>query len=57
MPMSALTEASEVFVTGSVREIVPVTHVDDTAVPTAPGPITEGVMARYADIVNSTPDP
>lgn len=57
MPMSALVEASEVFVTGSVKEVTAVTHVDDVAVPSAPGPTTERVIELYARVVASTPDP
>lgn len=42
-----LTEADEVFLTGSVAEIVPVVQVDDHIVGPGAGPITERLIRAY----------
>lgn len=47
-------DADEVFITSSVREIVPVTWVDDVRIAGGkPGPITKKVMALFAEYVQS----
>lgn len=44
-------EASEVFLTGSVRQLVPVVSVDSKAVGSGmPGPVTEKLTARYVEL-------
>jgi anthranilate synthase/aminodeoxychorismate synthase-like glutamine amidotransferase len=44
-----LIEASEAFVTNSVRGVVPVRSVDGTVLPAAPGPVTARLAAALAD--------
>ncbi len=46
----ALRGADEVFITSSVRGIMPISMVDDQHKP-APGPITSKLMAAYADFL------
>jgi branched-chain amino acid aminotransferase len=40
LPLSALHEADEVFLTSSTRDLIPVGRIDAHAVPKAPGPVT-----------------
>jgi len=52
MPASALSRASEAFLTGSSIEIWPVDRVGDTRLPRpVPGPITSLLRARYERMV------
>ncbi len=49
---AALPDFTEAFLTSSNKEVVPVTHIDDMAVSSSPGPVTEEIMAmfrRYTD--------
>jgi branched-chain amino acid aminotransferase len=48
VPRAALYDADEVFLTSSIREIVPVVAVDDRPIGTgAPGPITRAIHTAY----------
>lgn len=57
LPFSAETlrrDADEVFITSSVREIVPVAQVDDARIGDGrPGPLTRRVMSLFADYVRA----
>jgi len=45
---SDLFSADEVFITSSVREVVPVVRVDDVTIGSGrPGPVTQGLLAAY----------
>lgn len=57
LPVSALTEADEVFISSSTRGAQPVAHVDGEAVPAAPGPVTEKLIAAYEDLAARDQDP
>ena len=48
LPKTELAQADEVFITSSIRELVPVVSIDGQAVgPGAPGPITLELLARF----------
>ncbi|MBN6052247.1 aminotransferase class IV [Nonomuraea sp. RK-328] len=49
VPMSALYEAEEAFLTSTTRDIQPIRLVDDTELPIAPGPITAKAMRVFAE--------
>ena len=49
--------ASEAFLTSSTREVGAISAVDDTVLPEAPGPVTAGLVAAFAALVATTPDP
>ena len=57
LPMSALTEAQEVFLTSSTRDVQPVSAVDGRAVPNAPGPLTRSVQRIFAERSAQEMDP
>ena len=52
-----LAVASEAFLTSSTREVGAISAVDDTVLPEAPGPVTAGLVAAFAALVATTPDP
>lgn len=47
LPLSVLTEADELFLTSSVKDVMPVSAVDGRPLP-APGPLTTAVRAAWA---------
>ncbi|MFI6923318.1 aminotransferase class IV [Nonomuraea spiralis] len=49
VPLQALYEAEEAFLTSTTRDIQPIGLVDGTALPTAPGPITAKAMRIFAE--------
>ncbi|MFC4533382.1 aminotransferase class IV [Sphaerisporangium dianthi] len=49
VPISALYEAEEAFLTSTTRDVQPIRLVDDTVLPTAPGPITAKAMRVFAE--------
>lgn len=57
LPLDALREADEVFISSSTRGAQPVARVDGAAVPSAPGPVTGKLVDAYADLVARHPDP
>ncbi|MGI9196180.1 MAG: aminotransferase class IV [Candidatus Nanopelagicales bacterium] len=56
LPMSALEEAEEVFLTSSTRDVQPVHRVDARAL-VAPGPITSRVRGTFLSMAAANPDP
>ena len=52
-----LAVASEAFLTSSTREVGAISAVDDTVLPEAPGPVTAGLVAAFAALVATSPDP
>jgi branched-chain amino acid aminotransferase len=46
LPLSVLSEAQEVFITSSTRDVQPVSRVDEREI-RAPGPVTESVMRAW----------
>ncbi|MEU0565719.1 aminotransferase class IV [Nonomuraea sp. NPDC005983] len=49
VPLSALYEAEEAFLTSTTRDIQPIKLVDQTELPVAPGPITAKAMRVFAE--------
>ncbi|WP_055482268.1 aminotransferase class IV [Sphaerimonospora mesophila] len=57
VPISALREAQEAFLTSTTRDIQPIRMVDDTALPQAPGPVTLAAMKAFAERSAADLDP
>ena len=57
VPVGALADAEEAFLTSATRYVQPISSVDGTALPACPGPVTERVAAAYAALLESDPDP
>jgi len=49
--------ADEAFLTSSTRDVSPISAVDEVDLPAAPGPVTTGLMAAFADLIARTTDP
>ena len=57
VPVGALREAEEAFVTSTVREVQPITAVDGHDLPAAPGPITSRLAAAFTALTRRDLDP
>ncbi|MFB9680708.1 aminotransferase class IV [Streptosporangium vulgare] len=57
VPLSALYEAEEAFLTSTTRDIQPIRAVDRTVLPAAPGPITTKAMQIFAERSAADLDP
>jgi branched-chain amino acid aminotransferase len=57
VPLSALADAQEVFLTSSTRDVQPVSAVDGGAVPNTPGPLTRSVQRVFAECAARDSDP
>ncbi len=57
LPLDALAEAGEAFLTSTTREVQPISTVDGRRLPAIPGPLTTAAVANFADLVASNPDP
>jgi branched-chain amino acid aminotransferase len=57
LPMDALYEAEEVFLTSSLRDVQAVHRVDDRDLPAAPGPVTAKAMRIFAERAAQHPNP
>ncbi|SDR23823.1 aminotransferase class IV [Thermostaphylospora chromogena] len=57
VPLSALYEAEEAFLTSTTRDVQPIRMVDDTTLPAAPGPITTKAMRVFAERSAADLDP
>ena len=57
VPVGALRDADEAFVTSSVREVQPISSVDGHDLPAAPGPITSRLAAAFTDLTRRDLDP
>ncbi|MEU8383893.1 aminotransferase class IV [Streptosporangium sp. NPDC048865] len=57
VPISALYEAEEAFLTSTTRDIQPIRAVDGTVLPAAPGPITAKAMEIFAERSAADIDP
>jgi branched-chain amino acid aminotransferase len=57
LPISALSDADEAFLSSTTREVQPIAHVDGTALPLAPGPTARQLAAAYSDLVARDLDP
>lgn len=57
LTLADLGTADEVFLTSSTRDVHPVSHVDDVAVPSAPGPLTAAAATAFAELAHRDLDP
>ena len=57
LPMDALAEAEEIFLTSSLRDVQAVHRADDRALPGAPGPVTAKAMRIFAERAAADPNP
>ncbi|HEX5268447.1 MAG TPA: aminotransferase class IV [Acidimicrobiales bacterium] len=57
VPMAALAQAGEAFLTSATRNVQPVRTVDGAALAACPGPLTQRVAAAYAALLERDPDP
>lgn len=57
VPLAALYEAEEAFLTSTTRDVQPIRLVDDTVLPAAPGPITAKAMEVFAERAAQDLDP
>ena len=49
-----LAHAEEAFIASSLREGLPISHIDDRELPHAPGPVTESVQRAYMEHVTQS---
>jgi branched-chain amino acid aminotransferase len=57
LPVRALAGADEAFLTSTTREVQPISHVDDRALPSAPGPVTAALAEAFTALVARDLDP
>jgi len=57
LPLAALAEADEAFLTGTTRDVQPIRSVDDHVLAAAPGAITRKASEVFAMRAAETPDP
>jgi branched-chain amino acid aminotransferase len=57
LPMAALAEADEAFLTSTTREVQPISAVDGRPLPAAPGPLTTEAADAFAGLVARDLDP
>ena len=57
LPIAALAEADEAFLTSTVREVQPIASVDGSALPVVPGPVTTQLADAFTALVARDLDP
>jgi branched-chain amino acid aminotransferase len=57
VPLSALADADEAFLTGTTRDVQPIRSVDGRALAAAPGPVTRKAAEVFAMRSAESPDP
>lgn len=57
LPLDALFEADEAFLTSSTRDVQGIRAVDGIGLRACPGPLTESAAAAFAELVRSNLDP
>jgi branched-chain amino acid aminotransferase len=57
IPLAALSEASEAFLTSSTRRVQPIRNVDNVTLAECPGPFTLDAAAKFNDLLVSSLDP
>jgi branched-chain amino acid aminotransferase len=57
LPMEALDEADEIFLTSSLRDVQAVHRLGDRELPGAPGPVTAKAMRIFAEQAAAHPNP
>lgn len=54
LPVEALISADEVFITGTIKRVMPVTRIDNKIVGEGrPGPLSQKMMRLYGDVLES----
>jgi len=57
VPVGALDQAEEAFLTSSTRDLQPIRAVDGRPLPKCPGPLTEGAGTAFKELVGRELDP
>ncbi|MDQ1509937.1 MAG: branched-chain amino acid aminotransferase, partial [Actinomycetota bacterium] len=57
VPVGALRDADEAFVTSTVREVQPIAAVNGRALPAVPGPLTSRLAAAFTELTQRDLDP
>jgi branched-chain amino acid aminotransferase len=57
VPIGALAEADEAFLSSTTREAQPIARVDGIALPAAPGPVARELAAEFRALVARDLDP
>lgn len=57
LPFGAIADADEAFLSSTTREVQAIAHVDGHALPTAPGPVTEALVAAFTALIARDLDP
>jgi branched-chain amino acid aminotransferase len=57
LPLSALAQATEAFLTSSTRDVQAIATVDGEALPAAPGPLTKAAADAFRDLQERDLDP
>jgi branched-chain amino acid aminotransferase len=57
LPLDAVRTADEAFLTSTTREVQPISHVDDRAVPSVPGPVAATLSTAFNALVAQDLDP
>ena len=57
VPIGALAEAEEAFLTSATRNVQAIRRVDERSLPTCPGPLTEAAALAYGRLQEIDPDP
>jgi branched-chain amino acid aminotransferase len=57
LPLDALRQADEAFITSSTRDVQPISSVDGTALREVAGPLTAAATKAFADLCERDPDP
>src|SRR5215472_3193826 len=57
LPVAALSNADEAFLSGTTRDVQPIRHVDGVPLPAAPGPVTRKAAEIFALRSSESPDP
>jgi branched-chain amino acid aminotransferase len=57
LPLAALAEADEAFLTSSTRDVQPIRAVDGHGLPSCPGPLTAAAAAAFRALVARNDDP
>ncbi|MBV9413085.1 MAG: aminotransferase class IV family protein [Acidimicrobiia bacterium] len=57
LPLSALAEADEAFLTSSTRDVHPISSVDGAPLPTVPGPLTNAAAEAFRALQARDVDP
>ncbi len=57
LSLDALRDADEAFLTSTTREVQPISHVDDRALPSVPGPVAATLSTAFNALVAQHLDP